>query len=44
MLIERGVWLGTEDMSPEAVEDINRYRAERDARTDGNGANVVAAK
>ena len=43
MLIERGVWLGTQEMSEQTVADINRYRAERDARVIGDNADVVAA-
>ena len=33
-LIARGAWLGTQEMLPEAVEDINGYRTERDVRVD----------
>ena len=32
MMIERGVWLGTQGMLPETVEDIQQYRRERDVR------------
>lgn len=32
LLIERGAWLGTAEMSPETVADIKWYRRERDAK------------
>lgn len=41
-LIARGAWLGTEDVSPQTVADVNRYRAERDAKM-GRGADREAA-
>ena len=31
-LVELGAWLGTQDVSEQAVIDIERYRRERDAR------------
>ena len=37
-LIKRGAWLGIRDPSDEDVAEINRYRAERDARADGDVA------
>lgn len=30
MLVDRGAWLGTTEMTPEVVADVERYRAERD--------------
>ena len=37
LLIKRGVWLGTKDMSEQTVDDIQRYRAERDAEAHVEG-------
>ena len=31
IMIERGAWLGTAEMLPETVADIEKYRRERDA-------------
>ncbi len=35
LLIQRGAWLGTEDVSEQTVADIQEYRRERGARGDG---------
>lgn len=31
-VIATGAWLATEDVSPQTVADVNRYRAEQDRR------------
>lgn len=43
-MVELGAWLGTQDVSEQAVIDIERYRRERDARTEQNVALTVNPK
>ena len=40
-MVELGAWLGTQDVSEQAVIDIERYRRERDARADAKVADMV---
>ena len=39
-LIARGAWLSIHEPFEEDADEIRRYRAERDARADGNSADA----
>lgn len=43
-LVGLGAWLGTQDVTEQTVGDIERYRRERDARTEQNVALTVNPK
>ena len=43
-LVGLGAWLGTQDVTEQTVGDIERYRRERDVRTEQNVALTVNPK